>query len=489
MTTFEGPPLDDARRASAPLTLGGFLDEVADRFGPTRGARLRRPAARRRDRPVDLRRPRATRPAASAAACSPPASSRATRVGILMGNRPEAVAALFGAALAGAVAVPMSTFAPPPELAYMLEPGRGRASSSPRTACSPAASATTLARARARPARPCATSPSLGTSSWDALPRRRRRASPTPRSTDGSPPSRPTTTALVIFSSGTTSEPEGHAPRPPRARPCSSGCRPQLFGRHEGTRMWTALPMFWTAGLNTAMGADARRRRLLGDAGDVRARRGARPSWRGSGSPSRTRSPTRPPRSPSTPTGPTTDLSSLRCVYGKSAFARHPTVHGDPTWMMPVGLRPVGDVRLLRRATASDTPREQHEGRASGRLLPGNELRVVDPDTGAALGAGEDGELAVKGPTLMQRYLGPHGRRVLRRRRLLPHRRRRLRRRRRRTCTSPGRRTEMIKTGGANVSPGRARGAAAGLPAGEAEPRRRRARRRGSTRSSSPASP
>ena len=29
----------------------------------------------------------------------------------------------------------------------------------------------------------------------------------------------------------------------------------QIFGRHEATRMWSALPLFWTAGLNTAMGS------------------------------------------------------------------------------------------------------------------------------------------------------------------------------------------------------------------------------------------
>ena len=28
-----------------------------------------------------------------------------------------------------------------------------------------------------------------------------------------------------------------------------------LFARHPGTRMFSALPLFWTAGLNTAVGA------------------------------------------------------------------------------------------------------------------------------------------------------------------------------------------------------------------------------------------
>jgi acyl-CoA synthetase (AMP-forming)/AMP-acid ligase II len=40
-----------------------------------------------------------------------------------------------------------------------------------------------------------------------------------------------------------------------------------------------------------------------------------------------------------------------------------------------------------------------------GRAMPGTELRVVDPDTGADLGAGERGELWVRGPQTMVGYL------------------------------------------------------------------------------------
>ena len=78
-------------------------------------------------------------------------------------------------------------------------------------------------------------------------------------------------------------------------------------------------------------------------------------------------------------------------------------------------------------------------------------LRVVDPDTGKLLGVDEEGELCVSGATRMLGYLGRAGR-VLRRGRFS------------RTGDAghvsadgnvhwSGRRTEMIKTGGANVSP------------------------------------
>ena len=119
MTTWEGPPLETADGVGA-LTMGGFLDEVADRFGrndalvfddPLRdGATVRWTYADLRDeaRRIGL-------------GLLEQDVEPGEAVGILMGNRPEAVAGLFGAAMAGAVAVPMSTFAPPPELAYMLE--------------------------------------------------------------------------------------------------------------------------------------------------------------------------------------------------------------------------------------------------------------------------------------------------------------------------------------------------------------------------------
>jgi acyl-CoA synthetase (AMP-forming)/AMP-acid ligase II len=102
-------------------------------------------------------------------------------------------------------------------------------------------------------------------------------------------------------------------------------------------------------------------------------------------------------------------------------------------------------------AHASDSGREAMK-RSMGTLLPGNRLRVIDPETGATLPLGDEGEHIVKGPTLMLGYVGKAAA----------------------ECFDAdgwfhtgdighvdqrgevhwtGRRTEMIKTGGANVSP------------------------------------
>jgi acyl-CoA synthetase (AMP-forming)/AMP-acid ligase II len=214
--------------------------------------------------------------------------------------------------------------------------------------------------------------------------------------------------------------------------------------------MWTALPMFWTAGLNTAMGSTLAaggcwvmqetfepgaalalmERERVTEPYTLPHQTGAleeHPAWA------------------------TTDLSALRYVFGKSAFARHPSVTSpDTTWNMPVGYG-LSETCAFFCSHRSDTPRELLK-HSMGKLLPGNELRIVDPGTDRVLGTDEDGELAIKGPTLMQGYLG-----------VPPEK----------TFDADGffhtgdagfvdaegyvhftgRRTEMIKTGGANVSP------------------------------------
>ncbi|MCU1357168.1 MAG: AMP-dependent synthetase and ligase, partial [Acidimicrobiales bacterium] len=258
----------------------------------------------------------------------------------------------------------------------------------------------------------------------------------------------PADEGLVLFSSGTTAEPKGVVHNQ-RAATLQFWFQSGIFGRNEATRMWAALPIFWTAGLNSAMGATLAAggcwvMQETFEAGAALALLERE----------RVTEPYALPHQTAAlaehPAWPTTDLSSLRCVYGKSALARHPTVHGDTTWNSPVGYG-LSETCAFFSAHGASTPRELLRA-SHGPLLPGNEARVLDPDTGRELGPDTDGELVIKGPTLMLRYLG-----------MTPA-----------ECLDEdgwfhtgdvgrydtdgnlhwvGRRTEMIKTGGANVSP------------------------------------
>src|SRR5262249_47366656 len=110
-----GPPLRDEPGLGT-LTLPGFLREVTTRFAarealalPTQGGVVRWSYADLWERSVAVAR--------ALCGCG---VGRDGRVGVLMTNRPEWLAGVFGTALAGAVAVPISTFSTAPELDYVL---------------------------------------------------------------------------------------------------------------------------------------------------------------------------------------------------------------------------------------------------------------------------------------------------------------------------------------------------------------------------------
>lgn len=443
MTTLLGPPLEGYPGIGA-LTMGAFLEEVGARFAPNEALVFDDPlrdGATTRWTYADLLRE--ARRVAKALLAS--GVGRGDRVAVLMGNRAEAVAALFGAAMAGAVAVPLSTFSPKPELAFLLADAEATVllTQTQMLARHFVDDVATL-RADLPLLRDVV---AIGDTSWDEF----------LQGGDGADEAtidrriaetRPTDHALIIYSSGTTSTPKGmlHNHRAPTLQ---FWVQAQIFRRHEATRMWTALPLFWTAGLNTAMGSTLAAGGCWvmqesfepGEALALLAREQVTEPYA---------LPHQTAALEEHPDWAATDLSSLRYVFGKSGFARHPSVEGDTTWNMPVGYG-LSETCAFFLTHWSDTPRALLK-QSMGKLLPGNQLRVIDPDTGDVLGPDQDGELAIKGPTLMEHYVG-----------LEPE-----------ACFDvdgffhtgdagffddegyvhfTGRRTEMVKTGGANVSP------------------------------------
>jgi acyl-CoA synthetase (AMP-forming)/AMP-acid ligase II len=436
LADISGPELD----VSEPLTLGGFLLEVCSRYADGEALVFDDPlrdGATVRWTYADLERE--SRNVARALLAL--GVSRGDHVATLMGNRPEAVAAFFGVALAGAVVVPLSTFSTEPELDHLL-----RASDASVVLTQPAVAGNSLASVVAGLSIP-QLQHVVSVTEWpDFLARG--------DDVDGSAvdeivaKTAPADLALILFSSGSTATPKGmlHNHRAPTLQ---FWVQSRLFGRTPATRMWTALPMFWTAGMNTAMGA------TLAAGGCWVMQEGFDPG-KALALLERERV-TEPYTLPHQARALSeherwlaTDLSALRCVYGKAVFAKHPTVNGDSGWQMPVGWG-MSETCAFISAHAYDSGRDAMK-RSMGTLLPGNRLRVVDPDTGETLPVGVDGELVIKGPTMMEGYVGKP---------------------REGSFDADGwfhtgdvgyvdeqsevhwtgRRTEMIKTGGANVSP------------------------------------
>jgi acyl-CoA synthetase (AMP-forming)/AMP-acid ligase II len=398
-----GPAFDPAAFVASgrPLTMGGFLLEVAGRYAANEALVFDDPLLDNKTirwTYADLERDaRAVARALIAAGIR-----RGERVATVMANRPEAVAAYFGASLAGAVIVPLSTFATKHELAALLDAAQPAALLL-QTSMGSRSFAADIAELPT-PRLTVALGPEAdrhGIDGWEAFLARGQEIAAdvidaSVRATD------PLDTALIMFSSGTTATPKGvvHHHRAPTLQ---FWIQSELFGRHARTRMWTALPIFWTAGMNTAMGATL----AAGgcwvmqegfDAGIALALMARE----------RVTEPYTLPHQARTlaehPDWPSADLSSLRSVFGKSVFAKHPSVTGDPDWQMPVGWG-MSETCAFISAYPASSSRELMRS-SLGTLLPGNRLRVVDPDTGESVPKGAEGELLINGPTLMQHYLG-----------------------------------------------------------------------------------
>ena len=446
MTTWEGPPASRIADAHA-LTLGGFLMEVCamhrDREALVFDDPLRGPEGvgdTVRWTYGDLER--AAREFAARLVTRGVAPG--DRVGLVMGNRPELVAGIFGTALAGAVVVPISTFSTVAELIDMLCRAEvvGVVTQSVLLDRELGAELQALVGAAELP--DLAWCAAVDDPAWSApvtdgllaeVERRRLVVLPDDE-------------GLVLFSSGTTAEPKGMVHRH-RAPTFQCWAIAEVFRRTTTSRVWAPLPLFWTAGLTSALGPTLAGGGCFvlqevfepGEALRLLARERVTEPY------------TLPHQAAALAEHPdweATDLSSLREVYGKSVFTRHPSVEGDPTWTMPIGYGMSETCAIVVTHLSSATQAEMKA--STGRLMPGARLRVVDPDTGVSLGANVDGEFALGGVTLLDHYLGKTRAESLDADGFLH--------------TGDmgyvddggevhwtGRRTEMIKTGGANVSP------------------------------------
>jgi len=209
----------------------------------------------------------------------------------------------------------------------------------------------------------------------------------------------PTDDGLIIYTSGTTAKPKGvlHTQR----TAVLQGYRFADFCRFTpDDRLYTTYPFFWTAGIAMSIGgAFAAGARLLvqptfepGAALEMieRERATALHAW-----------PHQQSALAEHPSAATRDLSSLVKLDSHSPVAVLAGIEKD---VYGVGASyGLSETFTICSGIPADSPADQRKA-CNGFPWPGVSMRIVDPASGAPLAAGEEGEIAVKGATLMRGY-------------------------------------------------------------------------------------
>jgi fatty-acyl-CoA synthase len=409
---IRGTPLADETLGA--LTLGGFLREVSAKYSDREalvyhfpdGEVLRLSYAQVWDEAFTVARALAAR-----------GVTKETRVGLLVTNRAEWVTAMFGIALAGGTCVALSTFAKGAELEYMLRVADvsvlifersvlGRDFAAELTEICPELATTTegLVQSQRLPflrrAICVGTAPASGViETWNDFLRAGPLA-PAALVEAMSAEVAPTDRGFVFFSSGSTAKPKAIL-QTHRAAALQCWRWPRFFGLADDVRSWTANGFFWSGNFAMALGATFASGGCLilqsaFNAGEalrlMQVEKVTLPiAW-----------PHQWIKLVEDPGWQAADLSTLRYVGETAALRTHPTVNCD--WQEPVSAYGSTETFTLVSVYPSGTPRALCDGN-NGVALPGNTIRIVDPLSGKVMPLGEAGEIAVKGPTLMPGYL------------------------------------------------------------------------------------
>ncbi|GAB3037898.1 class I adenylate-forming enzyme family protein [Mycobacterium bourgelatii] len=459
LSIVSGPPLSDEPGLGS-LTLPGFLREVTSLYADREALVFRTAAEDVRwtyselwENAVDV-----------ACALRAIGIGKDARVGVLMTNRPEWISAFFGISLAGGVAVALSTFSTPEELEYLLQASSIAVLLFERTVLKtdftsvlsqlvPEIETTppgALESDRFPFLRYLATvgDASAGVDSWDAF-LARGRGEPHEVILATAAAVLPSDTGALFFSSGSTSKPKG-------ILSAHRGIAIQMwrfrrvceFGPDDYLRCWSANGYFWSGNFVMSLGATLAAGGCLvlqptfapTEALELMAaERVNYPfAW-----------PHQWAQIEAAPNWLTVDLSSMRFADVKTPIARHPTVSAE--WHLPDHAYGNTETFTISTIFPLNTPPEVHAN-SWGVPLPGVTIKIVDPVTRCVVPRGTSGEICVKGPTLMLGYIGTPLAETLDEEGFFP------------TGDDGyldelgrlfwnGRLTDIIKTGGANVSP------------------------------------
>jgi fatty-acyl-CoA synthase len=457
----QGIPLAEEQGIGA-LTLGGYLREVCQRFGPNEAMVLRDGDSAVRWTYNELWQ-RSNEVARALVACG---IGKGTRVGILQTNRPEFLASVFGVALAGGVATTISTFYTASEIEQVLgmsgisvlllersvlkkdfadlliELEPLLASSAPGNLASvkfPFLRHVAMIDSDAGQG---------GIEGWASFLARGRDVSPEQIEATAAAV-HPADPGILKFSSGSTGKAKG-------ILSAHRGVCLQLWRWNKWyattpdrpVRMWSANGFFWSGNFAMALGG------TLSNGGSLVLQR-----WFDGEEALRLMEqdkvtflnawPHQWAQLQAAPNYADADLSSLHYIDCLTPIAQHPSVKTD--WREPAQAYGNTETFTLISVYPANTP-DEITAKSHGIPTAGSTVKIVEPMTGETMPLGGRGEIAVKGPTLMLGYLGipldqsldaegflrcgdggyidEHGR-----------------------LYWEGRLNDIIKTGGANVSP------------------------------------
>jgi acyl-CoA synthetase (AMP-forming)/AMP-acid ligase II len=341
---------------------------------------------------------------------------KGTRVAVLMANRPEWAVASFAVGLVGGVLIPVNTFATPVEREYML-----RHSDAAWLLMQPRLLKRDFTR-ELRERHPEIASAAPGALRLPALPCLRHIAVLGDSAPGGAMQGLgeivaagkdvpdalldavaaevgPSDDSVIIYTSGTTAHPKGvlHLQR---AAVIQSWRFAEYMELTRDDIVWSAQPFFWTAGMCMSLGATLAAGACLvleetfdaGSALETIAREGATTlhAW-----PHQEKAMAEHARAPDTA------LSRVTKIEFSSPLAPLAGLERD-VWGT-YGSYGLSETFTLASALPASAPAERRR-ETSGRPLPGMEIRILDPETGAERPVGEKGEIAVRGSTLMRGY-------------------------------------------------------------------------------------
>ena len=461
LSIAHGIPLAE-EQGIGPLTLGGYVQEIAARYGPREAAVLHLDGTRISWTYDEL----LARAVEVAKALIAVGVGKGNRVGFIITNRPEFLSNLFGAALAGAIATPISTFYTASEMEEVLKAAGVSVlimerrilkkdfaelliGLEPEIASAAPGKVASLKFPFLHHLAMIDSEQPLGAiEGWPAFLARGAGISDALVEATAAA-SMPADPGLLLFSSGSTGKAKGILSA--HRGPCLQFWRwPQwyAFPADAPPRTWGANAFFWSgnlcqqvAGTLSAGGTLILQRWFDPDEALrlMEAEKVTMPiAW-----------PHQWPQLVTAPSYASVDLSSIRYADFRTPFVRHPTIR--TTWRQNDESYGNTETFTLISVFPVGAPPEIAEG-THGIPTPGSTIKIVEPFTGETMPLGERGEIAVKGPTLMLGYLGIPLDETLDEEGFL------------RTADGgfidergrlhwEGRLNDIIKTGGANVSP------------------------------------